>query len=186
MAVVNHKYGYIFLHEPHTGGRAMEAALMSHEGSHNCNGNHHATLKDIICNEYATREQCAEYKLFRVIRHPLDWLTTAWVTHTKRRVPFVVWVFTDGKFQMQDTPMHEYKTLFWRHAWPTVRKLRYETLQMELLDVLQCVGAPPVYLEKIGVTKDKPNWRDLLTVQQAQQLRNIYTDFDLHRYDLLG
>ncbi len=176
MSVINHKHKYIFMHEPHTGGRAIEAALMSqHEKSQNFNGDHHIDVIQMIDKEWVTDKQFDTYLKFRVIRNPYDWLVTYWLRNSKDE-PFATWVF-DKNLKL----MHE-GTLFWRYNEQTNFDIPFEDLDAYLQNAFMMYSIPPVTLDKVGVTENKPDWRTLLTVAQAKQLEEFYPDIRKYGY----
>jgi len=174
MSVVNHKHHYIFCHEPHTGGRAIEAALMSqHEGSQNFNGDHHISVTQMLDGGCVTAKQFDTYWKFRVVRNPYDWLVTCWLRNSKHTT-FKTWVFNKGlKHKKRET-------LFWRYHERTNFNLAFENLEQNLNHRFLINNIPFVALDKVGVTENKPDWRTLLTVAQAKQLEVLYPD--IHKY----
>ncbi len=179
MSVVNHKYRYIFMHEPHAGGRAIEKALMSHEGSQNFNGEHHINVIKMIDREWVTEEQFDTYFKFRVIRNPYDWLVTCWIhTDPHQKQKFDAWVMTKG------LGFTATSTLFCRYDREADMNVRFENLEENLHFTFLSYDIPPVALQKVGVTQDKPHWSDLLTVNQAKQLGEWYPDIKRFGYDL--
>lgn len=183
MCVLNHKYGYIFCHEPHTAGRSIEAALMQHEDSHNFNGKTHILPAEMIDLGWVTEYQLDTYTKFRVIRNPYDWLVTCWLTHTTERTreftPFYGWAVLLGPNFISRG------TLFWRYKEAATRGLDYENLLGDLDSFLvwECY-APPVKLEHTGVTPNKPDWRDILTITQAKHLEELYPDIQFYDYSI--
>jgi hypothetical protein len=118
MSVINHNYGYIFCHEPHTGGRAVEQALMQHEGSHNFNGETHISPVKMSDAGWVSPENYNKYTKFRVIRNPYDWLMTGWFVYNKCRDMFFDWAMTGGLGKMTHVPFSLFgpvPTLFWRY-----------------------------------------------------------------------
>lgn len=178
MSVVNHKYRYIFCHEPYAAGRAIEKALMRHEGSQNFNGEHHIDVIKMIGHEWVTEEQFDKYWKFRVIRNPYDWLVTAWIHNDSSKTMFSEWVMTKG------LGLITYGTLFWRYHEQVDQDLRYENLQNELNQCLWSQGAPTVRLEVVGKTVDKPRWDEMITVSDARRLEKLYSDIRRFRYNL--
>lgn len=180
MSVVNHEHKYIFMHEPHTAGRAIEKALMEqHEGSDNFNGDHHICAIDMIDKGFVTEEQFEKYLKFRVIRNPYDWLVTCWMRddpHEKQE--FDAWVMTRGLGYTAKG------TLFWRYAGQIDMNVRYENLAENLHYTFLTYDIPPVILPMVGKTENKRHWSDLLTVNLAKQLERYYSDILAHGYDL--
>lgn len=179
MSVINHNHEYIFLHQPHTAGRAIEAALMQHEGSENFNGLHHIPVEQMLSEKWLTERQLEVYHKFRVIRNPYDVLVTYWITNHHADTPFYEWASTVGPKQTLKRG-----TMFWRYQADSEGIIRYEDLQSGLNRHLERYGAPPVQLQHIGKTPGKPDWRDLLTVSQAKHLEKLYPDIKRYGYQL--
>lgn len=177
MSVINHKYKYVFLHEPHTGGRSVEKALMAHDDSHNCNGDHHISPLQMVQKGFITALQLCDYSTFRVVRNPYDWLVTCWLRNS-RRSDFGDWVL------MNPNPFKRDGTLFWKYQDDARFTLRLETIDLEFAFFLDMCEAPRVELEREGVTENKPDWRDLLTISQARQLEASYPDVAKYGYSI--
>ncbi len=178
MSVVNHNHRYIFMHEPHTGGRSIENALMEqHEGSQNFNGDHHISAVQMIDNEWVTKEQFDTYFKFRIIRSPYDWLVTCWMRNAKDAV-FSKWIFNIGLGFTTNG------TLFWRYQDQVNYNVRFELLDENLEYILKIYNIPPVTLKHIGRTENKPDWHTLLTVSQAKQLEEFYPDINAFGYSI--
>lgn len=175
MSVVNHEWQFIFLHEPHTGGRAIEKALMTLPTSCNFNGEHHILVDDMIDKGFVAPKQFDEYKKFRVIRNPYDWLVTCWTQNDKRRKPFYDWAITSGLSFMQGG------TLFWRYNTYADYEICFERLKNDLFYTLGF----QVPLDVIGTTENKPHWSDLLTVRQAKHLADLYSDIHTYGYGVI-
>lgn len=179
MSVINHIHEYLFLHQPHTAGRAIEAALMRHEGSENFNGIHHISVEQMLSEGWLTERQLEVYHKFRVIRNPYDVLVTYWITNHQSKIPFHEWVVTNGPEQTL-----KHGTMFWRYEGHTNAYIWFEDLQEGLNRQLGHCGALPVQLQIIGKTVGKPDWRDLLTVSQAKHLETLYPDIKHYGYNL--
>lgn len=149
---------------------------MSHEGSQNFNGEHHIDSIKMIDREWVTEKQFDEYRKFRVIRNPYDWLVTAWMCNDNSKIKFPVWARTKGLGLMTNG------TLFWRYQEQVDQNLRYENLQDELNQCLQDV--PTVRLGVVGKTVDKPKWDEIITVSEAKQLEKFYPDINSFGYNL--
>lgn len=176
MSVVNHKYKYLFMHEPYTGGRSIEHALMQQEGSENFNGKHHLSVSEML-EDWITEEEFDTYLKFRVVRNPLDWLVTCWIINDAKRTPFYQWATTKG------IGFTTHGTLFWRYFFNVDYQLRFEEdLMLQVNALMLLVGAPMIELEHKGKTKDKPHWRNLLSNQQIDRLMDIYPDVETHGY----
>lgn len=175
MSVVNHKYQYIFFHVPHTGGRSVEAALMQHDGSDNFNGEHHIPVEKMGLSTL----QLNSYTSFRVLRNPYDWLVTCWMRNDRQRTSFYEWAVTDGLLFKDGC------TLFSMYPYYH-NQLFTEELQAGMDDLCTQCNMPFVRLPVIGATKDKPNWRDLLTVSQAVHLEELYPDITEYGYGIFS
>jgi hypothetical protein len=57
-------------------------------------------------------------------------------------------------------------------------------LAQELNFLLETCAASPVTLLKVGVTENKPDWKALLTIEQAKQLEDLYPDIREYGYDI--
>jgi hypothetical protein len=137
VAIVNHKYGYVYLAEPHTGSRACIKALEQHDGFE-INSSHHEKA-DRTADGLVT---------FSVVRHPLDIIAT-YFHHGKRT--FFENVLANVK-RSRDPG-------FYYHAGQSDRVLRYENgLAKEVNAFFGTIGAPPVDFEIIHPTKDKRPW----------------------------
>lgn len=179
MSVVNHIHEYLFCHQPHTGGRSIEAALMQHEGSMNFNGIHHIPVEQMLSEKWLTERQFEVYHKFRVIRNPYNVLVTYWMTNHKTETPFYEWVTTDGPEQTL-----KHGTMFWRYEGHTDAHIWFDDLQSGLDQHLEHCGAPLIQLQVIGKTPGKPDWQDLLTVSQAKHLEQLYPDIQRYGYGL--
>lgn len=134
MAIVNRKYGYIYLAEPHTGSRACHKALLQHEDSEQVGHHDYVDIPGLIS--------------FSVVRHPLDVIVTYF--HQDKRSFFEV-VLAHVK-RSRDP-------FFYYHAWRADRVLRYENgLAKEVNSFLELIGAPPVDFEIVKPTSNKRPW----------------------------
>jgi hypothetical protein len=137
MAIVNRKYGYVYLAEPHTGSRACLKALQQHEGFEH-NGSHHEKA-DLTADGLTT---------FSVVRHPLEIITT-YFHHDKRNFFEVVLAHVK---RSRDPG-------FYYHAATSDRLLRYENgLSKEVNNFFESIGAPPVDFEITRPTAGKRDW----------------------------
>lgn len=186
MCVINHKHEYIFLHEPHTGGRSLEAALMEHDGSSNFNGEHHIPVQDMLDKDFVTAPQFLRYTKFRVIRNPFELLVTYW---PKKKMTLNEFVFDRGLCLQKNG------TLFWRYQYQTNNNLRFEWLQENPQEfaklIIQIInkrspagGVKSLKIPHIGKTKNKSNWKDILTVSETKTLEKLYPDINHYGYGI--
>jgi hypothetical protein len=134
MAIVNRKYGYIYLAEPHTGSRACAKALLQHEGSEQVGHHEYIDIPGLVS--------------FSVVRHPLDIIVT-YFHHDKRSFFEVVLAHVK----------RSHDSIFYYFAWQTNRVLRYENgLAKEVNEFLRSIDAPPVDFEIIKPTPNKQFW----------------------------
>lgn len=147
MAVVNRKFNYLFLAEPHTASRSLREALLQHPQSEEV-GSHHATLKELEQRGVRRLRRCY---MFSVVRNPADVLVTKWL-HSKPEITLGQYI---GSLAIQ-TP--DLKNLLFRHTQDSRHLLHYENLQTELDTLLGGLGIPFVELPTIGQTPDKRPW----------------------------
>lgn len=181
MSVLNHKHKFIFMHEPHCGGRSYERVLMAYEGSHNFNGEHHIPISKMIDREWVTADQFDEYYKFRFIRNPYDWLVTCWLSAAYRHTSLNDWVFEGGlKYIKSDT-------LFWRYHGVVNNTLFLDKEGLEVLNVLfKNRGIPTIKsLPRVGESKDKPNWRLRFTIKEAIEIEKVYKDIARYNYKVI-
>jgi hypothetical protein len=137
MAIVNRKYGYVYLAEPHTGSRACLKALEQHAGFEHNNSHHEKA--DCTADGLIT---------FSVVRHPLEIIAT-YFHHDKR--DFFETVLAHVR-RSRDSG-------FYYHAEQSDRVLRYENgLAEEVNAFFKTIGAPPVDFEIVRPTQDKRPW----------------------------
>jgi hypothetical protein len=182
MAVINHKYRFVFLAEPHTGSRAVRDALCGLDGSTETNGDHHLDLIGCVEAGVLSHNEAELYTVFSVIRDPHDILVSRWLYHNRQRSPFADFVMRaciseqfgyDGDLQ---------STLFWRTAEQVDWFIRYGTLQRGLDTLLKYIGAPPIgELPVVGKSKEKPDWRDMWGASLEMFARKHFPD--IRRYD---
>ena len=143
-------------------------------GSHNFNGEHHILVDKILENKWVTEKQFYNYYKFRFVRDPRDWLVTCWITAGSPG-KFVNWVFTTGPKIMQGG------TLFWRYNNPNIRTLFIDRDGFNF--VKSVLDLPVSDLPRLGKIDNKPDWKDLLTVNQAHQLIDIFPDIERYQYE---
>ena len=177
MSVVNPKYGYIFLHEPRTGGRSIEAALMKHEDSYNFDGLHHISAVQMVVGKYLTNEQFHRFTKFRVIRNPYDWLATVHAGYA-HHCALEDWVLSDAakSFMLNGT-------LFWRYYSIADFELKFENLEAGVNAVLEECGAPEVELPHLGKTENKIDW-EKLTTGTVRGMELVYPDITVYNYNI--
>ena len=80
MAVVNHRYKWIYLMEPHTASRATEEYLLKEMGGTKL-GHHHIGIPALTRRdrEMINPQRLAEYKIISTVRNPFDTLITRWL-----------------------------------------------------------------------------------------------------------
>jgi len=156
---------------------------MQHEGSHNCNGEHHISVPSMLTKGFITQDQLEAYTTFRVVRHPLDWLMTCWlrVRQPHQTLTFWDWLQHYGKLQMMESPKG--RTLFWRYQGHAFETFNLEGITPDLTMYLtRYTGCPQFTVGTVGKTEDKPNWRDVLTVTQHWQAIQMYPDIQYYGY----
>ena len=170
MAVINDKYKFMFLCEPHTASRSTRDALMQLETSRETSQYHHINVARAIHNHYLTPEQASEYYLFATIRDPHDLLVTKWFISNglgrrsrplspagleKRRVAF--FEFIKGHIKtLKDN------TIFWRFYRDVNTFVRFEHLEQGINQILISLGAPTISLDykREYKTDGKTQWQD--------------------------
>ncbi len=184
MAVINHKYKYIFFHVPHCAGRAIEESLIHHEGSKRCNGEHHITASGMLDKGFISQEQFSNYIRFRVIRNPYDWLVTCWMRNATGE-PFFEWAVTKGLSFIKDGTLFDFKNdvthtlhLDWDGGLSLEKGLHFIFHNL--------CGVTPMPLRKLGVTVNKPDPLDLLTCYQALQIERLYPDIRTYNYNIFN
>jgi len=175
MAIVNKKFEFVFLCEPHTGSRAVRDALLTIPGSVETNGKHHLSLSGCVRDGFLSGREACNFRVFGTIRNPHDWLVTKWfvLTRTHSFEDFVKHVAID--FQQDNT-------LFWMSYHDADLYIRYETLELGLNSVLAERGyTEGVELSTVGITIGKPHWSELWFPSLAEYACDHYGD--IARYD---
>lgn len=171
MAIVNRKYGYLFLAEPYCASRAVEQALLVHDGSEHLDCWVHEPLAK-LCDLGFVRPNEPLFK-FSVVRHPCDYLVTKYHHLTG-------W-HKKGFREFLRAHLENPETLF-MHAAVMDRTLKYELLQSQLNDILEARDAPPVELQVIGKTEDKKHWRSYYSVGDIWSIDERLPDFKTYGY----
>jgi hypothetical protein len=182
MAVINHKYRFVFLAEPYTGSRAVRDALCGLDGSVETNGDHHLGLRGCVDGGWLSHNEAEAYTVFSTIRDPHDILVSRWLYHNHQRSFFDVFV-AKARRSEQTTYSGDLKpTLFWRTAEQVDWFIRYETLHAALNVLLAHLGAPVIKeLPVVGRSLDKPDWRDMWDMSLEAYARKFFPD--IRRYD---
>jgi predicted RNase H-like HicB family nuclease len=171
MAIVNRKYGYLFLAEPYCASRAMSAALAEQEGSE--------VLDTWVHNRFPTLVELGFVKYheplfkFSVIRNPADFLVTKYLNLSG-------WHANGFKAFLRAQLMSD-QPLF-MHANDVDKTLRYEYLESHLNELLEFLGAPPVTLPVIGKTEDKKYWASYYTPEDLAYIREHIPEFRIYGY----
>jgi hypothetical protein len=173
MAVLNRKYGYLFLAEPHCASRAVGEALAQHEGSVVLDTWVHNPLSALVELGFVRPHETL-FK-FSVVRHPADFLVTKYHHLTG-------W-HAKGFRAFLHSELEKLEPLFMHANWMD-RTIRYERLQSELNDVLEARGAPPVTLNVIGKTENKKPWRSYYTDRDLRLLNGILSEVLIYGYTL--
>lgn len=182
MAIVNRKYEFVFLAEPHTGSRAVREALQKLEGSVETNGDHHLDLQGCFAKGYLSEFEAETFLVFSAIRDPHDLLVSRWVYHDRQRIPFRDYLETARISEQQDSAGLTMDTLFWRTCEQVDWFIRHETLHDGLNTILDQVGAPLIdSLPIVGRTQEKPDWRQLWDEDTEQWAQLFFSD--ICRYD---
>jgi hypothetical protein len=181
MAVINDKYRFMFLCEPHTASRSVRDALMTLETSRETSTYHHCDVPRAIHNNYLTRQQALDYFYFSTIRNPHDWLVTQWYISCSRIGDGLLpWMRKHYKKNQRNG------TLFWRFLDNVNVFMRYEKLQEGLNQVLAKRGAPPLELEtKIKSdykTPGKTTWEREWSESMYEWAALHYPDIDQYGY----
>jgi hypothetical protein len=152
MAVVNDRYGYVFLAEKHTASQAMRDALLSQPGSRPA-GRHHARLKELWRKKYLQGHRHEGYLSFCVVRNPADVMVTRWLMDPdSNNTPFPRYI----RQMLLNCP--DPGKFFFQHAHSVNRVLRYEHLMDDLTRLMNGFGASVPVLTEVGKTPDKDYW----------------------------
>ena len=182
MAVINHKYQFVFLAEPHTGSRAVRDALCGLDGSVETNGDHHLDLHGCVAAGFLSIAAAEVYTVFSTIRDPHDILVSRWLYHTCHHSSFADFVMRAHISEQIGYAGDLQSTLFWRTAKQVDWFLRYETLHAGLNVLLAGRGVPQIKeLPVVGKSEEKPDWRDMWSMPLEAYARKHFPD--VRRYD---
>jgi hypothetical protein len=171
MAVVNRKYRYLFLSEAYCASRAVDQALLQHEGSVLLDCWTHEPF-DKLCDLGFISPHESLLK-FSVVRHPADYLVTKYHHLTSwHKQGFRAFLLYE---------LIKSNTLF-AHANDTDKTIRYELLQSQLNDVLETRGAPPVALNVVGQTQGKRAWQTYYKGKDRRLLQQLLADYATYGY----
>jgi len=172
MAIVNRKYGYLFLAEPYCASRAVGIALAQHEGSVVLDCWVHEPLRRLYELDMV-RPHEPLFK-FSIVRHPGDYLVTKYhhLTGWHKR----------GFREFLRAHLEPAEPTLFMHAAVMDRTLKFELLQTQLNDILEARDAPPVELPVIGKTKDKKHWRSYYSTGDIWHIDEILPDFKTYGY----
>lgn len=178
MAIVNYHYGYLFLAEPHTASRSIEAALMEHEGSERVG--QHDTLQEL---SKSGRVDCKRLNrpLYSVscVRHPADWLVSRFQHMTGWHIRGFEAFFWNYMTSVLTT-----ETVF-KHSDTSHFIWRYESLNSCIRGFCQQFNTPPVELPRIGITQGKGNFHDYYTpLMRKYMVGRLIEDFRKYWYVL--
>ncbi len=162
MAVLNTKYGYLFLAEPETGSRAAAAAMLQHDGHQHVPGHH-------ITHWQVRQKGCLEdVVIFSVVRNPLDILVTRTL-----------------KGQHHSLRQHICRCAgkrFYYH-YGCDRLLRYERgLESELNKFFKSIGAPSIHLDVIGKSINKTSWETYYSEADLEIAKLLIPEIEAYGY----
>lgn len=183
MAVINHKYQFVFLAEPHTGSRAVRDALCKLEGSVETNGNHHIDLFGCVSAGYLSHDEAELFTVFSAVRDPHDVLVSRWLYHNRKVTPFANFVDRARVSEQIGYSGDIEGTLFWRTYEQVDWFVRYETLHKGLNVLLASLGAPVIEeLPFVGKSEGRPDWRDLWSTPLESYARKHFPDVRRYHY----
>ncbi|KPK50095.1 MAG: hypothetical protein AMS22_12660 [Thiotrichales bacterium SG8_50] len=172
MAVINRRYRYLFLAEPHTASRALRNALLQHTDSHEV-GSHHSTLKDLKRRGVHGLSKCYP---FSVVRNPADILVTKWLLS----LPGLD--LAGYLKQLLQNCRDPYNLLF-LHNHYTRTHLHYEALQHDLDTFFGSMGIPFIELPTVGATPGKRPWREYYGLDELNLLLAYCKELPVGGYD---
>ena len=131
MAVVNHRFHYIFLAERRCASRVLRDVLLMQPGSESVSP-HHAAYSEVVDNCSGLRSMLAvqEYTVFSVVRNPADVFVTMHKSNS----------FQEYMRHMSYSPAY----MFFQHVHAADVVLRYENLEHDLNAFLRSRRAPEV------------------------------------------
>lgn len=184
MAVINDKYRFMFLCEPHTASRSIRDILMTLETSRETSTYHHCDVPRALSNHFLTARQASEYYYFATIRDPYDLLTTQWYISSPRRDQLFKWI-------RGYTKNMRHATLFWRFLfnkeplYNVKTFIRFEKLEEGLNQVLDQLGAPAVQLPERKdeyKTPGKTEWQHEWSGRLIDWAAEHYPDINRYGY----
>lgn len=182
MAVVNKRFGFVFLAEPHTGSQATRDALCTLEGSVETNGEHHLDLTGCVREGFLSESEAEAFLVFSTIRDPHSLLLTRWFRHGHPGDTFRVFLRLACTSEQQTLDGRCATTLFWRTTGQVNWFIRYEKLLQGLNTILGSLGAPEFErLPLVGQTEDKPYWPSLWNEVLEEWSHIAFPD--IYRYD---
>lgn len=183
MAVINKRFGFVFLAEPHTGSRAVRDALCTLEGSVETNGEHHLDLPGCVQKGVLSESEAEDFLVFSTIRDPHSLLLSRWLLHGRQENSFRVFLRLACQSEQQTLAGECATTLFWRTSGQVNWFIRYETLLQGLNTIVDSLGAPEFdRLPIVGQTKDKPYWQALWDGELEIWARVAFPDIDRYAY----
>ena len=163
MAVVNKKYGYIFLAEKHCASRVLRDVLLGQPGSEYV-APHHASYNEVLDACPVVRENPGDFTTFSVVRNPADILVTMHFAKS----------FQDYLRDVGSNP----RRIFFQHADHVDIQLIYENLERELHIVLEAFQAPKVVLPRKEeyVTGGKNPWPSYYEKEDIDFILSTYPE----------
>ncbi|GAJ02832.1 unnamed protein product [marine sediment metagenome] len=169
MAVLNLKYGYLYLAEPETGSRSTVAALTGQHDGSEIRGGHHASQWQILKSKMITPAELASVITFSVVRNPLDILITRTLKGSKHSLIYNISRYVN-------------KRLFYKH-YGCDRLLRYEDgLEDVINEFFSNINAPPVHLDMIGKSENKKPWHYYYTDIELEFARLLIPEIEAYGY----
>lgn len=171
MAILNRKYGYLFLAEPYCASRAVGTALAQQDGSVVLDTWVHNTFPKLVQLGFVQFHEPI-YK-FSVVRDPADYLVTKYHHLTG-------W-HKNGFRSFLRSHLENPQPLF-MHPEDTDKTLRYEFLEQHLNGLLEDRGAPTVKLNIVGKTADKKPLQAYYTPEDLTYAREKIPEFRTYGY----
>jgi len=173
MAVVNHRFRYIFLAERRCASRVLSDVLSFQPGSEFLSP-HHAAYHEVVDNSPALQQfpmhSSQEYTVFSVVRNPADILVT---------------MHRSNSFQEYMRHMSHGRTcMFFQHVHAADAVLRYENLEHDLNTFLKGLGAPEVtipYKEEY-VTGLKNPWPSYYEKRDIDFILSVFPEIERWGY----
>jgi len=169
MAVVNHRYRYIFLAERRCASRVLSDVLLSQPGSEYVSP-HHAPYSEVVDScpalQWFPERSSQEYPAFSVVRNPADMLVS---------------MHKSNSFQEYTRHMsYSHVCMFFRHVHAADVVLRYENLEHDLNAFLRGLGAPEVtipYKEEY-VTGLKNPWPSYYEERDIDFILSVFPEIE--------